>query len=251
MVVFENLGNTCYFNSILQMLLSSTNISSKNKSWNLIINKLKKSDNCINLKSIFTFLKWHNYFKLFEPHDAHESFLKLLEIVECTSFEINLLEFLITEAEPYEKQLLKISQNSIEITADCNTLEECLNNYFKEEIITNWKDKKNINRNLIKYTFIQKEPKYLVILIKQTYKKQKYIKYPFVLNIKNWLKSNRYNNSEYLLKSVIIYKYFHYYIYSLENSQWVLYNDANKTVMNNLNWVKRESPYMLLYEKIY
>jgi len=252
MVVLQNLVNTCYFNSILQMLLNSKNITSENESWNLIIRKLKNSNNCINLTSIFSFLNWHNFFKFKQPHDAHEAFLKLIEITKCNSFEINLLEFLITETEPYEKQLHKLSQNSLEITAICDTLEECLNNFFKKDIITSWRDTKNINRNLIKYTFLNKTPDKLLILIRQTYEKQTYITFPFVLDISKWLKPTKYyQNSKYLLKSVIIYKCFHYYIYCLQNSQWTLYNDENRTVMNNLDWIRNESPYMLLYEKLH
>lgn len=250
MAVFNNLGNTCYFNVILQMLLHSKNISSKNKSWNSIINKLQITDKCINLKPVLSFLNWNNYFKFNYPHDCHEAFLKLIDITKCSNFEIKLIEFLITETLPLEKQLLKITQNSIEISANCNNLEECLDNYFKTELITNWKDSKNINRNLIKYTFIETPPDKLVFLVRQNYQQQQYINYPLILNISKWFHQNKYKKLDYYLKSVIIYKCFHYYIYCFENSKWILYNDESKIIMNNLNWIKKECPYMLLYEKL-
>ena len=88
----------------------------------------------------------------------------------------------------------------------------------------------------------------MVILLRQTYFSKKRLLYPLKLDINEWYvgKTPIY----YTIRSVVIHKYEHFYVYCKNGSQWYLFNDEQSIELNNNDWMQEEAPYMLVYELI-
>tara|TARA_Y100000768_G_scaffold273651_1_gene209531 strand:- start:888 stop:1733 length:846 start_codon:yes stop_codon:yes gene_type:complete len=257
MVTFINTGNTCYFNVLMQILIFSRKYpqsgTQKNKlqtSWYYIINKLQKLkiNTIYNPVLLFRLLKWDKFFIKGKKHDAHEAFLHLVDYINYYDFKGKEIEFMNTTDAPYEKNLREININSLEISVNHDNLNDCLQEYFKIESIPGWKDSKNRKRVLQKSTRIYKAPLNLVILLRQTYFSKKRLLYPLKLDINEWYvgKTPIY----YTIRSVVIHKYEHFYVYCKNGSQWYLFNDEQSIELNNNDWMQEEAPYMLVYELI-
>lgn len=255
MVAFENIGNTCYFNSVMQILVhinttlsKPKNQTSTNRQWINIICKLKKLsvEKVFNPKLLFEFLKWHNYFSKGQPHDVHESLLKIIEIVGYSSFSGKMLEVMTTPNAPFEHHFKSTEMNALELTITHNTLEKCFDEYFKTEEISGWKDSHNKERVLLKFSSIQKFPQNLVILLRQSYYNKKDLEYPLHMDISKYSSSSK--NVKYKLSTVVIHRSAHYYTYCLENGKWFRYNDDERDEIRcSSKWIPNEAPYMLVY----
>lgn len=260
MVAFLNIGNTCYFNVILQVLLhlkppKKTKLSldtQKHSNWTKILLKLQnlKAEKVFNPKLLFDFLEWDTYFHRGEPHDAHEALLKIVVLMGYKSFQGRFLDIMTTNDEPFEHHCKNTEFTTIEMTVTKPTIEDCFSDYFKTDIITDWKDKDNNDRTLIKFQNILKFPENLIVLLKQDYYKKQKLIFKKTLNLSAFSACSQVSVG-YCLKSVVIHKSAHYYTYCLENDKWFLYNDDERDQIRcSQNWVPSEPPYMLVYSKL-
>ena len=252
MVTFVNNANTCYFNTLLQIVLHSridyTSQKGLNINWYSILNKLKRVNPDIKYDTtlLYELLKWNNKFRYGKKHDSHEALLYLIDLIDDNNFKGNIIEYMITHDSPFESSIRKIELTSLEICVNYSSLEECIDEYFKTDVITGWKDSKQSERTLLKTSCIDKTPSNLIILVRQTYMFKKKVTYPFNLNISKWCTSSE--KVIYHLRSVVIHNNEHYYIFCRESNNWYLYNDEARILMKNNDWILREAPYMLIYE---
>mgnify|MGYP001200675267 CR=1 FL=1 len=248
MVVFINYGNTCYLNVILQIFLH-VDILVKNKQWAHILIKLKQlKKNCpFKPNLIYNFLKLNKHFKIGQPHDAHEAFLHILDYVDDISFKGVLLYKMETTNKPLEINKNKEFFTSIELALTHSNLYDNLNEFFKSELISGWKDKHNNVRNIIKYGYILDFPNNLAIVLKQTQHIKKRIQYDHILDMTKYA-ANPNKKEKYELVSVIIHSNYHYYGYFKNNNIWYLYNDEQIGIIDKPNF--NQCPYMLIYTKL-
>tara|TARA_Y100000389_G_scaffold196477_1_gene229463 strand:+ start:10925 stop:11698 length:774 start_codon:yes stop_codon:yes gene_type:complete len=256
MVCFLNRGNTCYFNSLIQILIHldyshyelNTITSPAFKNWLLILNKLRhqKHNRVVDPQLLFDFLKWYDYFPKGKPHDVHEALLKLIEIFKVKFFEFQFLEVLTATSSPYEPNFINTPFSALEITASSHKLEDCLDEYFKIEVIPDWKDENNIIRERLKLCAIQILPSVLVILIKQFYHKKNNLIYPYKLDLAKYCANK--TATIYCLKTIVIHQHSHYFTYCNENGHWIKYNDCQCEVVRKYRLIT-EPPYMLVYQR--
>lgn len=252
MVTFVNNANTCYFNTLLQIFLHSridyTSKKEMNINWYSILNKLKRlnSDTIYDTRLLYDLLKWNTKFPYGRKHDSHEALLYLIDLIDDHNFKGNIIEYMITQDSPFESDIRKIELTSLEICANYSSLEKCIDEYFKTDVITGWKDSRKYERTLLKTSCIDKTPSNLIILVRQTYRFKKNITYPLELNISKWCTSSK--KVIYHLRSVVIHNNEHYYIFCRESNNWYLYNDEARVLMKNYKWMLSEAPYMLIYE---
>ena len=94
-VTLKNLGNTCYFNSILQCFINSKKFQERIKKAKVIpiIHELQKLVNNIDLTNNEQYIHvlydpsdllahFTNMFKRFQQHDAHEFLIHFLDILQ-------------------------------------------------------------------------------------------------------------------------------------------------------------------------
>lgn len=253
MVTFLNNGNTCYFNVLMQIILHS-NVDNKiektklGEGWYSIINKLKGlSPNTIyNPKLLYRLLNWHKHFRYGKKHDAHEAFLYLIDLIDDSNFKGHIVECMITRNSPFEHCFRSNEFTSLEIWVNHNTLDKCIDDFFKIDVINDWKDSKNNKRTLLKTSCINTNPVNLLILLRQTYEDKKFVQYPLELDISKWCSCSE--NTTYYLKSVVIHDNEHYYIFCKESNSWYLYNDEARIPINSNEWMYQEPAYMLIYD---
>jgi ubiquitin C-terminal hydrolase len=109
MILFPNLGNTCYCSSVLQCFINNKHfikIINDNKHSHELIQELYKIINSNNKEySLLTLLKIINskkpWFKCFEQNDAHEFLILFLDIIQ------NILKNSINNKEYSRKEFLK------------------------------------------------------------------------------------------------------------------------------------------------
>ena len=260
MVAFLNIGNTCYFNVVLQILLhlkapkkrTLSLDTEKCANWLRILKKLQnlKKEKVFDPTLIFSFLNWDDYFDKGKPHDAHEALLKIIDLAKYTCFQGQILDIMTTNDEPFEHHCKNTEFTTIDLTISKETIEDCFANYFRTERITEWKDKNSNDRTLIKFQCILKFPENLIVLLKQDYHRKHKLVYKRTLVLSDFSASTQ-GTVEYNLKSVVIHRSAHYYVYCLENNKWFLYNDDERDqVRCTANWVPSEPPYMLVYGKV-
>lgn len=263
MVRIMNVGNTCYFNSILQIFfntnygkeLSTRNINKKNYIKQVffeLINIAKNSGDkeMFNPLQLLHLLKWNQIFEKDRPHDAHEAILHLINIVNCEDFQGEIIELMYTQTKPIEQIVKQEVFNSLEITINNSDFNNCLKEYFNIEIIANWKDSSGKIRELIKSSKINKSPSKILFVMRQSYYSKTKIEFPISIDISEFCTINSIgiNKQEYVIYSIVVHTGSHYYTYIFVNSIWKKYDDD---VVQEVSYqeVSSDNPYMIIYEK--
>lgn len=269
---FNNLGNTCYLNSGLQLIINNKDLCQ------IIINN---SNN--NIEQISNFIK--TYYNNSDTNPLTPNIIKDIvsknnkEFIgynqnDAFEFIIYLLDYIFENIKPnniYEIQtkitvkckLLSclnrsehIEKNNfllLDVNTDTNNLDECYRNYKqKEKLIDDniyFCEQCNDKRVASKRTEISLWPNHLIIVLKRfshngkSNKITKSIDFPI-----NW----RHN---YVLKGIVFHSgsaFGGHYIYiGYHNNKWTVFND-NSTydlLLNQLNNYK-DNGYIYYYERI-
>lgn len=272
MIGLQNLGNTCYMNSAIQLLMNCNSFkkmikNNKNKSENLniiynFIKEYESANRYITPKDLKNMVgKRKQLFGGFGQQDSHEFLIFLFDIIDedlkinnnSELYDIFGLEFLINfkckilnclnESEHIEKELflnLDLSDN----------LDNSYRNY--KQIVKLIDDnmymceKCNMKRPGRKLIVTKKWSKDLIIVLKRFNN--------------NLIKNN--NDMDiplewrhgYRLKGGILHSGSlnggHYVYFGMKNNEWYLFNDSNVSTINNINNYLKKA-YILHYEKIF
>tara|TARA_Y100000389_G_scaffold205145_2_gene264075 strand:- start:2930 stop:3742 length:813 start_codon:yes stop_codon:yes gene_type:complete len=260
MVVLTNHGNNCYFNVIIQIFV---HIFDKNLK--KFKNQYQKDLYCIygkicdlncttkyDPKILFNYYKLNEKFKFDYPNDVHEVLLSIFDTTDCDDeFKGELLQIITSVDVPHNWSWIRTVFLTLDVPITSNDLYECLDEYFKNEIIENWETEDGSKRDGLKSLQFSRVPKYLSIVLKQYYNKKHIVKYPLILDIERYVPKTHTKNIKYVLKMVIIHKMGHYYIYCnecIDNEYiWFLYNDTTRIELKTYKWLS-DPPYMLIYK---
>ena len=275
----QNMGNTCYLNSVLQLIfkceiLNEHLINIDYKDNNVIKGYIKTIKDYYNPaihtlgpKIIYNHIKnKYSQFDNYAQSDAHEFLICLFDLLETNYdklYKNKLFNKLfdcgikskITCGETGEEFISQESDKvlclSIPVEKQNITLYNCISSFFQKELLKD--DNKYFNDKINKYVMATKEyfitnfPKYFFITLKK-YDKA-YNKIDCDVNIPYNLILKNHN---YKLKGFIIQmgglNGGHYVAYININNKWFLCDDRNITNFNINDIVKKS--YILLYEKI-
>ena len=283
----NNVGNTCFMNSALQLLVNCTVLSKfmlnndfKSKKLNCYKQFLKDyySNKVITPNSVKLLVSDQNsIFYGYEQQDAHEFLVYLLDIISeelieehktnpnnvlgidmCNLvkviFNTNISSIIYCE-ETDDKSKTKVGENilSLAIGSKRTTLEECLEKFQKIEQLTgdqkwfNDKDKKYYDA--YKRLYIKSYPKYLII----HFKRFEYTRFSRKNNNEVEMNENiLLNKDNYKLRSIVFHMGStgggHYISLVNKDNKWMLCNDSSVSEISNISDYLNKG-YIYLYAK--
>ena len=262
---YPNIGNTCWLNSLLQLLLSSSNFLYffKIKKYNEKSNIIKLFNNLPNsIFALFSILK--NKFNNYAQQDSHEGLLILLEEIHKETKTL----YKTKEYSIIEKQILLYSKNTISpiqsifqgickwYDSDNNVRYEPFKTLFCEYDINLQKDFINLETLLFKSINAKKIIYFPLVLLFSIDRIENRNDLKYILCKEINIHSTK-GTYKYKLKGVIMHfgsmnsgHYTALRSYNNDINKWVICDDNNITVIDKLPYYIENVPRIMLYEII-
>lgn len=284
-VGLKNMGNTCYFNSALQLMFNCdffTKLILKNNFDNNFLKGYKQtltdyfslSTNTLGPRIIKSYLnKNYSQFNNFEQCDSHEVMVCLFDLLEKN---IKCLEDTLLKDYNNNDLFKKLFYNQISSNIECEltnenfkkyesdiflslpipnkenlNLKDCFNEFFKKEKLND--DNKYFNEKINQYVDATKQlniinsPKYLFIILKRFNNLEQKININIDFNF-----NYKINNINYKLIGFIVQignlNGGHYISCINRNNKWFMCDDDRITELNNISSFLERS-YILLFTK--
>jgi len=268
----KNLGNTCYFNSIVQCIIQIPQISNVflikkietscefTKEFQKFIKQywFKKDENVISpLKLYQLFKQNHKQFDNENENDAQEGFLCILDDLEKSLKEFNIIPTLffgeIEQKTVYPNGVSVVKEpialNMINVFKDCS-ITDALNEYTKWNVVDGYvdSDKNSYNFANVKRLF-SKLPKLLVLSFSMYNRKNK-ITLEETLDMGNYV-VNSEQRCLYDLVATCIHcgtvNNGHYVSFTKHHDKWYFKDDDNCTHVNT--FPTTDNHYIVFYLK--
>jgi len=257
-----NIGNTCYLNSGLQLLLQNKELcyyivnKNDNKLNNIILfvkEYLNKCNNKLNPSIVKNVIQEYNrMFIGYKQHDSFEFILYFLDYIHEHKIK-NIYEITTTiNIKCKLRKCLNISSHNeshnfllLDINNESNSLNDCYINYIKREKLMDdnvyYCEKCKANRIASKRINIIKWPNHLIIVLKRfNYNSRKIDK-----QISMSLEWNQYELQGFVFHSGSCFGG-HYIYIGKYNNKWLMLNDDSITEIN-LNILDKYKDYAYIY----
>jgi ubiquitin carboxyl-terminal hydrolase 8 len=193
---------------------------------------------------------WKNFYENNYSYIIENFYSQIIDITSCPK-----CNYYTTSHDPIQIVTLELDNN-------CLSLEDCLNKFIKKKQLDDnnkWRcDECNNIVNPIKQTKLWKTSDNLIILLKiynkNNNKIQCKIKYPLVLDLKDYNINWGYDNNKYLLQGFCVHsgclEFGHYYSVCRNylDKKWYQYDDDNLTEIDD-NDILNYNPYIFFYRR--
>jgi len=159
-----------------------------------------------------------------------------------------------------------VSRRQLEMKADPVSIYDCIDNYFKKEIVDEYRcDKcKSANAKTTMCRALVNLPTVLIISLKRfrtidnygrREKVHRRVTYPIILDVSKYCVTN-VNNGAYKLMAVNIHSgsvdggHYKAMTYNAMQDQWYMFNDTNVTKLNVSDVLNNDNAYILYYSKL-
>ena len=249
----NNIGNTCYLNSAVQLLCLNPdfiNIENISNDQSIAIKKIKN-----------TLAKISRRFNGFSQQDSGEALLLLLEHYGSKDNFNNISDYEFDEKTRIKCKYLSCLHTEITIRKSCillldikgNDLDSCFSNMCDIDKLSGWKCPKCNQTKVANKRFIFSDfNKYIIIGFKRFESVRgstRYVKNNTKIKIQNIIKT------DYHIKGAIIHSGSinggHYIAIGKRNNKWYLFNDSSVSEIKSEEQLNNylSSSYFIMYEK--
>jgi len=250
---FNNIGNTCYLNSALQLAINNKQLciqilNSENEELNdFIIEYYNKGNLPLTPRFIKDMISQKfNKFNDFNQHDSFEFLLYLIDFLDIKLYEITANVIIKCKLNNCIKNISeKNNFLMLNINDEFTTLDDCYRNYKATEHIPYKCDICNSNSIISKKTEITNWPNNLIIVLKRFNNNLNKITKPIDMPIlwrHNYILTGFIHHSGNLNGG-------HYVYIGNKNNTWFMFNDSSVSELNNLDNYKNTS-YIYHYSKV-
>lgn len=275
----QNIGNTCYMNSVIQLLMMCTSFINVLKQLNsnsdivnefkIFITKYEQATSPIPPFEVKKIISRHKMFEGFDQHDAHEFLIYIIDMLdeELKAEGYSSISEAIFNHKYYtkiinqefkEEKLIKFHETILSLPLS-KSMNESYAMFCEFEDIEGWESEINKQKVLAKkHNIVYKWPKHLFILFKKynnnSMKIESQIDIPMVWTIENQYNGKIQTDVYNFCGSVIHFGNMfggHYISVVHKNENFYLCNDGNISQIDEsqgLQLIKRS--YLLLYSKV-
>jgi ubiquitin C-terminal hydrolase len=242
---FKNIGNTCFLNSVIELLLTMDDVRGKIlESFPAFTQEYHSHLKFYNpVPFVRYYLSINKDYRLGQLGDAQECLTYFLsdfceKISNDYNFVIHLQQTCIYSKNPHEKSVSESTVNILDVSFNTDILSS-IQQYFEER-----------NSEFIKQQKIYQYPKYLIVALKRFYNNLHKIDDPSTVQLHIKIDAINYNLLGFIVHSGKDLDTGHYFFCVKEELSWIIIDDDRTYIIESSQVPKYASyGYIFLYEK--